>query len=66
MDVLGIEISDDVRERLDAWCALVESCGGVYWGRDVATIVDRPEAFVRDGTGRITAVVYRDGARYDI
>lgn len=66
VDVLGIEFSTDVRARIDAWCAIVESCGGVYWGRDVATIVDRPEAFERDPDGRITAVVYRDGWKVQV
>jgi hypothetical protein len=65
-DVLDIKFSTDVRARIDAWCALVESCGGVYWGSDVATIVDRPEAFERDSAGRITAVIYRDGWKVQV
>jgi hypothetical protein len=66
MDVFGIKLSDDVCCRLDAWCALVEACGGVYWGSDVATIVDRPEAFERDSDGRITAVVFRNGWKVQV
>ena len=65
-DVLGVKLPTATRARLDAWCAVVESCGGVYWGRDSATIVDRPEVFERDSDGRITAVVYRDGWKVQV
>ena len=65
-DACGVEFSPATRARMDAWCSLVESCGGVYWGRDVAVIVDRPAAIRRDETGRLhstsaLAVEYRDG-----
>lgn len=66
VDECGVELSAGTRARLDTWCSLVESCGGVCWGRDVAVIVDRPAAIRRDQDGRLhstttLAVEYRDG-----
>jgi hypothetical protein len=66
LDVVGADVSDDIRQREKAMRDLAQSAGWCWPGKHVVVVSDRPEMLKRDDLGRThsavgPAVRYRDG-----